>query len=51
MPELINLLPKILLGLMILLTLILLPLLNDDRSRRSEYEHHGEDGSRREPQQ
>ena len=36
MTELMNLFPSLLLGLMIVLTLVLLPLLNDDRHVRSE---------------
>jgi hypothetical protein len=38
MTELINLFPSILLGLMIVLTLILLPLLNDEHPRRRDDE-------------
>lgn len=34
--EIANLFPNLLLGVMIILTLILLPLLNDDRVRRPE---------------
>lgn len=41
MAEFVNLFPKILLGSMIVLTLVLLPLLNDDFTRLREDEQHG----------